>query len=98
MSRARTAASDPHGGGAVAARVPAPTEGAEPTPQRIKPPPEAPSERRTIQIGERPGPLTPAPPDGGPWPSRTVWTPRLIALVALVAFVVVVALLLLLAL
>jgi hypothetical protein len=112
MSRARAATSEPRGGGAVAERVPTSTEGAEPAAQRIKPPPEQPtpspptpspmseppSERRTIQIGERPGPLRPAPPDDGAWPSRTVWTPRLTALVALIAFVVVVALLLLLAL
>ena len=56
------------------------------------------SERRTIQIGERPGPLRPAPPEGGAWPSRRIWTPRLIAIVALIAFVVIVLLLLLLAL
>jgi hypothetical protein len=98
MSRARDAASEHRGGGAVAARVPAPSDGEEPPTQRIKPPREAPSERRTIQIGERPGPLKTVPPEGGEWPSRTVWTPRLIAVVALVAFVVVVVLLLLLAL
>jgi hypothetical protein len=56
------------------------------------------SERRTIQIGERPGPLRPAPPESGAWPSRRTWTPRLIAVVALIAFVVIVLLLLLLAL
>jgi hypothetical protein len=55
------------------------------------------SERRTIQIGARPGPLRPEPPEGGAWPSRRTWTPRLIAIVALIAFVVIVLLLLLLA-
>ena len=57
-----------------------------------------PSERRTIQIGERPGPLARAPMvDEGLRGSREVWTPRLIAVVALVALVVVVLLLVLLA-
>ena len=55
-------------------------------------------ERRTIQIGERPGPLRPSPPaDSGARPSREIWTPRVIVVVALLAFVVVLALLLLLA-
>jgi hypothetical protein len=120
MSRARAAAAEGRRGGAVAARVPAPSEGTSPPTQRIRPPSkrtapgaertappaetsakEAPpplAERRTIQIGERPGPLRPAPPETGAWPSRRVWTPRLIAVVALTVFVVVVALLLLLAL
>jgi hypothetical protein len=116
MSRARATAAEHRGGGAIAARVPAPESG-PPTTQRITPPPERtappadraaapddrdatapPPERRTIQIGERPGPLRPTPPEGGAWPSTRTWTPRLIALVALIAFVVIVLLLLLLAL
>ena len=122
LSRARGAAAEGPRGGAVAGRVPAPSEDAEPPTQRVSPPGEypaapaeltaqpvkppppssdddgAPSERRTIQIGERPGPLRPAPPASGEWPAYRVWTPRLIAIVALIAFVVVVALLLLFAL
>ncbi len=78
-------------------RVAAPAQGAAPP---AEPPATAPpSERRTIQIGERPGPVKPAPiADAGARPSREIWTPRLVAVVALLAFVVVVALLLLLAL
>jgi hypothetical protein len=73
-----------------------PTEIAEPE-ARAAPPP-APSERRTIQIGERPGPLRPAPAaNPGARPPRTLGTPRLLAVVALILFVVVAAVLLLLA-
>jgi hypothetical protein len=79
---------------APAERDAAPEEGDPADGEATSPP----SERRTIQIGERPGPLRPAPPEGGAWPSRRTWTPRLIAVVALIAFVVIVLLLLLLAL
>jgi hypothetical protein len=57
-----------------------------------------PSERRTIQIGERPGPLRPAPIDDSAWPTRATWTPRLVAIVALLVILVIVVLLLLFAL
>jgi hypothetical protein len=68
------------------------------SPSERVPSERVPSERRTIQIGERPGPLRPAPLADSSWPSRTVWTPRLIAIVALAVFVVLVVLLLLFAL
>jgi hypothetical protein len=111
MSRARAASAEARGKAPIAERVPAP--GARPpadppTEDRAEPPtlPIAPaerpasaaSERRTIQIGERPGPLRAAPPPPGSLgPPRETWTPRLVALVALAAFVIVVVLLLLLA-
>jgi hypothetical protein len=79
-------------------RVPpaAPAEPADSPTERIAAPP---GERRTIQIGERPGPLRAAPPaPSGLGPSGQTWTPRLIAAVALAAFVIVAVLLLLLAL
>jgi hypothetical protein len=110
MSRARATAAGNRRGGATAERVPARTARAAPPTERpaarapeaasagAAPDPPA-SERRTIQIGDRPGPLRPAPlADRGAPLSRETWTPRLIAVVALIAFVVVVALLLLLAL
>ena len=58
------------------------------------------SERRTIQIGERPGPIAPTPPaspvqDRGSESYLTTWGPRLAAAVALAVFVVVVVILLL---
>jgi hypothetical protein len=60
--------------------------------------PVAPAERRTIQIGQRPGPIAHAPMlDDGLRGPRNVWTPRVIALVALAALIVVVVLLVLLA-
>jgi hypothetical protein len=105
MSRARAASSSRgQGAGAVADRVPTPPEPPTPPQQESVPGPAAeprpaPSERRTIQIGERPGPLRPAPmADHGPRPSREIWTPRLVAALALAAFVLVIVLLLLLAL
>jgi hypothetical protein len=74
---------------------------AEPATLRIapaEPPASAAGERRTIQIGERPGPLRAAPPPPGSLgPPNERWTPRLVAVVALAAFVIVVVLLLLLA-
>ncbi len=114
MSRARATAAGARGVSPIAERVPAPPreEPADSPTERLAAPPREqpadspteriaapPGERRTIQIGERPGPLRPAPPAPsslGP-PGRT-WTPRLIAAVALAAFVIVVVLLLLLAL
>jgi len=81
--------------------APPPTEPIAPPTERIAPPAERPAspgaERRTIQIGERPGPLRPARPVQDLPPPRERWTPRLVAIVALAAFVIVVALLLLLA-
>ena len=65
-------------------------------PERRRPPDR---ERRTVQIGERPGPLRPAPPPPGAMrPLDERWTPRLIAVVALAVLVIVVVLLLLFAL
>jgi len=74
---------------------PPPVQDPEPTEEEPAAPP---SERRTIQIGERPGPLRPAPIDAGAWPTRATWTPRLIAIVALLVILVIVVLLLLFAL
>jgi hypothetical protein len=58
----------------------------------------APAERRTIQIGERPGPPRPAPvsfaPDRGPRSFLEEWGPRLAAVVALIVVVVILVLLL----
>ena len=68
-----------------------PTEHHEPPTEHHEPPP---SERRTIQIGERPGPLNPAPLADSAWPTGARWTPRMIAIVALVAVIVIVVLLL----
>jgi hypothetical protein len=60
--------------------------------------PTTPAERRTIQIGERPGPARPAPaslgPDRGPRSAIEAWAPRIAAVVALLIFVVVLVLLL----
>jgi hypothetical protein len=110
MSRARAAAAEDRRSGSTAERVPAPTEpraapraegrvaGSQGGPSPKPPPGPPPTERRTIQIGERPGPLRPAPlADRGVPLHGGTWTPRLIAAVALIAFVVVLALLLLLA-
>jgi hypothetical protein len=57
-------------------------------------------ERRTIQIGERPGPITPKPPaspmqDRGSASYLGAWGPRLAAAVALAVFVVIVVIVLL---
>jgi hypothetical protein len=104
MPRARATAAEARGVSPIAERVPAPPRGpaaapaepADPPTERIAAPP---GERRTIQIGERPGPLRPAPPaPSGLGPPGRTWTPRLIAAVALAAFVIVAVLLLLLAL
>ena len=110
MSRARAASAEARGTGPIAERVPAPmppreppaAEPAGPPTERIAPigpPASAAGERRTIQIGERPGPLRAAPPPPGSLrPPGETWTPRLIAIVTLAVFVIVVVLLLLLAL
>ena len=99
MSRARATAAESRGMAPIAERVPAPKPPTppqdEPEETQVIPPPS--SERRTIQIGERPGPLRAAPPVHDLGPPRERWTPRLVAIVALAAFVIVVALLLLLA-
>jgi len=112
MSRARASAAEARGKAPIAERVPAPQTPApprEPAPPAPEPedtqlvavpderPPSPAGERRTVQIGQRPGPLRPAPPPQDLRPPRGRWTPRLIAVVALAAFVIVVALLLLLA-
>ena len=111
MSRARATAAEARGKAPIAERVPAPQTPAPPRnpapraeaeeSQAVAPPAERPpspaGERRTVQIGQRPGPLRPAPPpEDLRLPGRR-WTPRLVAVVALAAFVIVVALLLLLA-
>jgi hypothetical protein len=100
MSRARVSAAEVRGRAPIADRVPAPPRpSAPPTPPPHAEAKEAQAgERRTIQIGERPGPLTAAPPPPGSLrPPGESWTPRLIAAAA-IAVVVVVVLLLLLAL
>ena len=105
MSRARATAAEARGKAPIADRVPTPLRSVPPEePPAPEPQPEEteviatpPSERRTVQIGQRPGPLRTAPPPPALPPMGDRWTPRLVALVALAAFVVVVALLLLLA-
>ena len=62
--------------------------------------PIPPSERRTIQIGERPGPVTPKPPvaplqDRGSASYLGTSGPRIAAALALAVFVVIVAIVLL---
>ena len=89
--------------------TPPPERDLEPTEAHPPPPPQdpepeeqapaaPPSARRTIQIGERPGPLRPAPLADSAFPTRGTWTPRLIAIVALAVVVAIVVLLLLFAL
>jgi hypothetical protein len=107
MSRARAAAAGrpsaearavpkPLAGGASGRRPePAPAPASE-EPATVALPP---TERRTIQIGERPGPLAKAPPvslaqDRGRVSSLPAWAPRLAAAVALAVLVVLVLLLL----
>jgi hypothetical protein len=99
MSRARAAAAGRPS--AEARAVPKPLAAPAPTPTSAPAPVDAPptsSERRTIQIGERPGPLASAPPvspvqDRGPR-SLWAWAPRLAAALALAVFVVIVLVLL----
>lgn len=77
-----------------------PTEAFAPAEPRTAPDEPAPvaAERRTIQIGQRPGPLPRAPMvDEGRRGARDAWTPRLIAAAAIVGLLVVVVLLVLLA-
>jgi hypothetical protein len=106
MSRARAATSGrpslareparPPEPSAPAARPPEPE--AAPPPQGDAPPPTAAAGRRTIQIGERPGPAKPAPvslqPDAGPGAPLEAWAARIAAIVALIIVVVVLVLLL----
>ena len=110
MSRARAAAAGRPS--AEARAVPKPLADPEPEPepdpelpestQVIEPPqaPSPPSERRTIQIGERPGRATPKPPaspmqDRGSASYLRAWGPRLAAAVALALFVLIVVVVLL---
>ena len=99
MSRARAAktgrpslAAEPAGGPVEAG--PAPDAGPAPASGT----PTASAGRRTIQIGERPGPARPVPvslqPDGRPRPLIEAWAPRFVAALALIAVVVVLVLLL----
>jgi hypothetical protein len=106
MQRARAASAEARGKAPIAHRVPAPpppSASPPPDPPRVE---EAPTEiapqpvgeRRTIQIGERPGPLrAPRPPGGDIRLPGQRWTPRVIALVAIGVVLLVVLLLLLLA-
>jgi hypothetical protein len=70
----------------------------EPAPAPEPGSPAAPAARRTIQIGERPGPAKPAPaslqPEDGPRPLLETWGPRIAAVLALIVVVVVLLLLL----
>jgi hypothetical protein len=81
-----------------AAPSPDPASAPDPPPAPAPGTPTAPPGRRTIQIGERPGPPRPAPvslePDGGPRSTLSAWAPRVAALVALLVFIVVLVLLL----
>jgi hypothetical protein len=73
-----------------------PAQGAAPPEDPVEPPPAA-AERRTIRIGERPGPLRREPvPHANVRPPGERLTPRLIAGLALAVVVVVVVLVLLL--
>jgi hypothetical protein len=84
------------------AAEPAPPADAAPAPDPAPAPapgtPTAPAGRRTIQIGERPGPVRPAPvalqPDAGQRSTLAAWVPRAAAVVALLVFIVVLVLLL----
>jgi hypothetical protein len=114
MSRARAAATGRPS--AEARAVPKPLADRDPTPQDeasaaaeesasapepvVAPLPVPPSERRTIQIGERPGPITPKPPaspvqDRGSASYLGTSGARLAAALALAVFVVVVVIVLL---
>jgi hypothetical protein len=77
-------------GAAPAAEPPLPSADALVSPDAPAPA----AERRTIQIGERPGPLAPTPPvsparDRGSQSPLATWAPRLLAAVALAVFVVI---------
>lgn len=112
MSRARAAAAGRPSAEAravpkpLAARAtPLPQDGSDSADAPVPPAepaaaPLPPSERRTIQIGERPGPTTPRPPasplqDRGSGSYLQAWSPRLTATLALAVFVVIVVLVLL---
>src|SRR5829696_8001646 len=112
MSRARAAAAGRPSAEAravpkpLAARAtPLPQDGSDSADAPVPPAepaaaPLPPSERRTIQIGERPGPTTPRPPasplqDRGSGSYLQAWRPRLTATLALAVFVVIVVLVLL---
>jgi len=73
-------------------------QAADPAPDPAAGTPPTPAERRTIQIGERPGPLRPAPaspePDGRARSALEASAPRVAAVVALIVFVVILVLLL----
>lgn len=75
-----------------------PEAGAPPAGEPAPGTPRAAVGRRTIQIGERPGPVKPAPvslqPDAGPPQLLESWAPRIAAIVALIIVVVVLVLLL----
>jgi hypothetical protein len=90
---------------APADAAPAPASDAAPSAAAPRPDPSpapgtptAPAGRRTIQIGERHGPVRPAPvalqPDGGQRSTLAAWAPRAGAVVALLVFIVVLVLLL----
>jgi hypothetical protein len=113
MSRARAAATGRPSAEARAMPKPlgdrepaAPEDDAIDPTEPIDPPPEPaavappPSERRTIQIGERPGPITPKPPaspmqDRGSASYLGTSGPRIAAALALAVFVVIVVVVLL---
>jgi hypothetical protein len=108
MSRARAAAAGRPSAEAravpkpLADRAPEPPDD-PPEPTKVVEPAPAPvpgSERRTIQIGERPGPMTPKPPaspaeDRGSGSYLRAWGPRLAAAVALALVVLIVVIVLL---
>lgn len=99
MSRARAAkAGRPSPGPEARPTLVEPEPAPEPSPPPEPNPPTEPAGRRTIQIGERPGPARPAPvslqPEGGARPLLEAWAPRIAAVLALIIFVVVLVLLL----
>ena len=106
MSRARAATTGRPGPEARAMPKPLadpelalPDASPEPT-QAVEPAPASPSERRTIQIGERPGPITPRPPasplqDRGSAPYAGTSGARIAAALALAVFVAIVVIVLL---
>jgi hypothetical protein len=103
MQRARAVAAGRPSAPAPVHEAPAPPEpdpAPEPQPEPSEAPTEQVGERRTIQIGERPGPLrppeTPLQPDAPAWRGALdKWGPRVLALVLAVLAIVVVVLVLL---
>jgi hypothetical protein len=80
---------------------PAPEPASDSRPSEVAAAPGTPTaavERRTIQIGERPGPARPAPvslqPEARPPSLLESWAPRIAAIVALIIVVAVLVLLL----